>query len=176
MHICYRYTIFDHPLISFHMIVILYYESYHLMICFRKLIYKLFANDLVKISTTWSIVEIGNSCIILLRTLMCFVRGRILCIFANSKAPILSSKDLQYTVGTVLTNSKLRSFISFSRFITGITSLSDWYRLTYSASLVLSAIWVYNFDDQTVGWLVYMTINPVRDFVVLTSNLDVIFV
>ena len=160
MHICYRYTIFDHPLISFHMIVILYYQSYHLMICFRKLIYKLFANDLVKISTTWSIVEIGNSCIILLRTnsrkwwytkLMCFVRGRILGIFANFKAPILSSKDLQYTVGTVLANSKLRSFISFSRFITGITSLSDWYRLTYSASLVLSAIWVYNFDDQTVG-------------------------
>ena len=106
---------------------------------------------------------------------MCFVRGRILGVLANSSAPRLSSKALQYTVGTVLAKIKLFSFSSSKRFITGITSLSDWDRLTYSASVVLSATWVYNFDVQIIGQPAYITMNPVRDFVVLASNSDVIF-
>ena len=67
---------------------------------------------------------------------ICLVRARSRGLLANSSAPELCSKALQYTVGTVLTGGKLFSFISFRRLMTGIISLRDWDRLIYSTSVV----------------------------------------
>ena len=100
---------------------------------------------------------------------MCFVRGRSLGDLASSSAPELSSKALQYTVGTVLTGAKLFSFNSLRRLITGMTSLRDCDSEIYSASMVLKLTCVCKTDFQIIGQPAYLTRYPVRDFAVLGS-------
>ena len=102
--------------------------------------------------------------------LKCLVRGVSFGDFATSRAPELSSNTLQNTVGAVLIVLILLVFISSMRLRIGITVVRDCDKLMYSASIVLRAHCVCNFDCHTMGQPVYKIMYPVRDFVVLTSS------
>jgi hypothetical protein len=80
---------------------------------------------------------------------MCLDLGVILWALANSKAPELSSKALQYTFGVVMYTSICLAFISLRSSMRGITSLRAVDNAMYSASVVDRAIWVCNLEAQS---------------------------
>ena len=86
---------------------------------------------------------------------MCLVRGVSFGDLASSRAPELSSNALQKTVEDVLIVLILLVFVSSMRLIKKIMVLRDCDKLTYSASVVLRAYYVCNFDYHTMGQPAY---------------------
>ena len=149
------------------------------MINFRNFMNKSLASGFVYMSSSCSVVEIGNNCIIRSRAcsgdwwyeiFMCFVRGVIFGDSTNSSAPRLSSNALQNIVGAVLAVSIFLNFNSFNRLMIGITSRNACDKLIYSASVVLRLQWVCNLDCHTMGQPASNIKNPVRDVAVLALN------
>ena len=88
---------------------------------------------------------------------MCLVRGRSLCCVASSRAPTLSSKTRQCTVGESLLGIGAPYFSnSFTSSIRNITSLSAVESATHSASVVLKAMVVCILLDHKIGQLACM--------------------
>ena len=93
-------------------------------------------------------------------TLMCFVRGRTLCTFAISNAPLLSSKTLQCTLGLWSLIGNPCCCISFMSSIIGIASRSAYDRPIYSLSVDDSAISVCSWDFHMIGHPAYIITYP----------------
>ena len=101
---------------------------------------------------------------------MCVVLGRIFGSFNSSSAPMLSSNALQCTCGSValISNPFLR--ILCINPIIGNTSLIDWDKETYSASVLDKAIIFCSLGLQVIGQPKNEIRYPERDFAVLGSN------
>jgi len=75
--------------------------------------------------------------------------------FANSSAPVLSSKSRQCTLDLVVPILIPILTASFMRLVMGITSHNACDRAMYSASVELRAISVWSFDAQMMGHPAY---------------------
>ena len=84
-----------------------------------------------------------------------------------SRAPELSSNNLQDTEGTTLMADIFFSCIPWINFIIGMILCSYIDKLMYSTFLVLKAHWVYTFELHTIEHPAYKIMNPERDLVVL---------
>ena len=95
---------------------------------------------------------------------MCLVRGRSLCCVANSRAPALSSKTRQWTVGESLLGIGAPHFSnSFTSSIKNITSQSAADGATHSASVALKAMVVCILLDHRIGQFAHMMTQPVQE-------------
>ena len=74
---------------------------------------------------------------------------------AKSMHPLLSSKTVQCIFGEE-SSVGITFFNSPNNPSSGITSLSDWDRATYSLSVVDSVISVCSFEHHMIGQLAYM--------------------
>ena len=102
---------------------------------------------------------------------MCFVRGRIFGIRANSKAPLLSSKTVQWIFGGTSLILTPCSTASLSMPISGITSLRLVDKAIYSASVVDNAVIVCILDAHMISAPAKRIIHPERDLAVIGSLL-----
>ena len=88
--------------------------------------------------------------------------GENFCAAASEIQLLLSSKTLQWNFGFFRFKGNT-SFISFSRFTKGMSSLVAWLRAVYSASVLDTAVYVCNLIQNRTGQLVYMSTYPVLD-------------
>ena len=100
---------------------------------------------------------------------MCFIRGRIFGIQANSKVLLLSSKTVQWIFGGMSLILTPCSMASLSMPISGMTSLRLVDRAIYSASVVDNAVIVCILDAHVIGTPAKRTIHPERDKAIIGS-------
>ena len=99
--------------------------------------------------------------------LRCFIHGHIIGTFANSSAPILSSKSQQCTLALVVPILIPILTASFMRLVIGITSCNACDRAMYSASVELRVILVWSFDAQMMGHPPNRITYPLLDFAIV---------
>ena len=101
---------------------------------------------------------------------MCFVLGLNLGVFANSKALLLSSKTLQFISGRHISIGTPLSCNSVINPIKGMVWCSPSLKAINSASVVLKATSVCNFEAQDMGHPANVITNPALDLVVNEST------
>ena len=100
---------------------------------------------------------------------MCLVLRRILGSRVSSRAPLLSSKTVQWILGGKSPTGKPCSHASMRSPIEGMTSLRLVDSAMYSASVVDMAAIVCIFDAQVIGAPANRTIHPDHDLDVMGS-------